>query len=437
MKKLTDVELRALARRAAEGLCAPCEILEGRGFGVEVLPSGKLSFFLRYQHAGTRKRIRFGTYPDTTLGAARDQAAAARVLLAEGIDPAAERAERRKSALAAAAEARAQPSVRVLIEEYTARYLPTLAASTQRRATLELKAILSAWGARKAHEISRRDVVLLVDKVRDHGTGRGPLGRPAPSFANSLQSRVRDLFRFAVERGAVEASPAQVLPKKSPETERDRVLMDAEIVTFWSGLERSRALPMTRTALRLILLTGQRPGEVAGLRWDELDLSAALWHLPAERTKTRQPHTVPLSAPVLALLELARTQSTSAVYLFPGSGPNLAGHIKVDALAAAIGAAWRAGCFDAADGARPERHTAHDLRRTCRTGLSRLGVSPIVAERVLNHRLPLPQVAAVYDRHDYLTEMRAALDAWGAHVDALVNGRAPASNVIPLVRTTT
>lgn len=432
MKRLTDLELRRLAKRAAEGLESPREIREGEGFGVAVLPSGKLSFFLLYTLGGVRRRIRFGTYPETTLAAARDAVAAVRAQLAEGLDPAIERTRQRNAVAEAVAEERRRPTVRGLVEEYTERHLPLLAESTRRRALLELKEIVRAWGARKACEITRRDVVLLIDKVRDLGTGARVNLKGAPSFANSLQSRVRDLFRFAVERAIVETSPALVLPKKSAETERERVLSDAEILAFWRGLDRARALPMTRTALRLILLTGQRPGEVAGMRWDELDLPAALWRLPAERTKTRRAHTLPLSAPVLELIEQARRQSTSAVFVFPGTGRNLAGSINTDALAGAVGAAWQAGCFDDAEGNRPERHTAHDLRRTCRTGLSRLGVSPIVAERVLNHALPLPGVAAVYDRHDYLTEMRAALDAWAAHVLALVNGQKPATNVIPL-----
>lgn len=434
MRKFTDIELRRLAKRAAEGLEPAREIREGDGFGIEILPSGRLSFFWLYRFSGVRRRMRFGTYPETTLAAARDQVAVARAHLAEGLDPGAERSLKRNAAATAAAEERRRPTVRALAEEYSTRHLPRLAASTQKRATLELREIVRAWGARKAHEITRRDVVLLIDKVRDHGTGRAQLGFGAPSFANSLQSRVRDLFRFAVERDIVETSPALLLPKKSPETERERVLSDKEIVTFWCGLERSRSLPMTRTALRLILLTGQRPGEVAGMRWDELDLSAAVWRLPAERVKNRRAHTVPLSAMVLELIELAREQSTSGVYVFPGSGRNLAGHIKTDALSGAIANALRAGCFDDAEGNSPEPHTAHDLRRTCRTGLARLGVSPIVAERVLNHALPLPAVAAVYDRHDYLTEMRTALGSWAEHVRALVGGQSPVSNVVPLVR---
>mgnify|MGYP000092973775 CR=1 FL=1 len=170
-----------------------------------------------------------------------------------------------------------------------------------------------------------------------------------------------------------------------------------------------------------MLLTGQRPGEVFGLPWSELDLPARLWHLPAGRTKNGRAHAVPLGGLALGILE-ARRAIAHGPFVFPGRGTD--GTLHEQSLAHLL----RRGLADAPPaGLEPFR--PHDLRRSCRTGLARLGVADEVGERVLNHHRG--GLVAVYNRHRYEAGMRAALDAWDRHLCRLI-GQASGANVVEL-----
>jgi integrase len=171
------------------------------------------------------------------------------------------------------------------------------------------KDVLLAWGKRKVQEITRRDVVVLLDKVRDRG---------APVTANRLLGRLTRLFNFACERGILEESPCTRL-KKTEEQPRERVLTDAELAAFWQGIDDTGIHPGTALALRLILVTGQRPGEVSGMAWGEID--EHWWTIPAERTKNGREHRVPLTTMAHTLLTHAKELSGENAYVFPSPRP--------------------------------------------------------------------------------------------------------------------
>lgn len=422
-EKLSDLELRKLARSAEAGKEQARDIIEGEGFGVSVLPSGKLSFFLLYRLNGQRKRIRFGTYPQTSLAAARSSATIARAKIAQGLDPLAEREEQRNAARAAADEARRAPTVAEFAGEYLERWAKPRKRTWRQDEDKLNRDVLPVLGRMKVRDVTRRDVVALLDRITDRG---------APVQANLVLAVLRKMFAFAVARDVLDENPAAGIPKPSPTRPRERTLSDDELRAFLLVLDTAPMTTTTRAGLRMILLTGQRPGEVAGARWDELNLSAGLWHLPPERTKNGRAHTVPLSGAVLAILDELRAVATSAQFVFPS--PKEGQAVNDEAFAWALRHARQPTPEHPAGRlAGLEHFTPHDLRRTCRTGLAALGIDYVTAERVLNHTLPGSAVHAVYNRHDYIPQMRAALEAWAMHVRALVDGTpAAATNVVPI-----
>lgn len=244
----------------------------------------------------------------------------------------------------------------------------------------------------------------------------------APSTADKVRSTLSAMFAWAIEREDYSGDNPVALIKPLDEYKpRDRVLSDAELASVWRAAD-----PMTPYGriVRLLILTGQRRDEIGSLRWSEIeainDPGRALVALPAERTKNGTPHKFPLSATALDVLALCRAQDREFVFSRTDAGFSAwsKNKIKLDAAAAAL-----------TDFAGP--WTLHDLRRTCRTGLSRLGVLPHTAEAVLNH-LP-PKIQRTYNLDGMEAAKRTALATWADHV-ALIVAKADASNVVDLPR---
>jgi integrase len=250
----------------------------------------------------------------------------------------------------------------------------------------------------------------------------------------------RAAFGWAVKRGAVPLNPFADLPVGKSIAKRERVLSDAELAEIWRAAGEASA--PYGAIVRLLILTGQRRGEVAGMAWNEISDDFATWNLPPHRTKNGVAHTVPLSGLARdALKELAATDASGgrgAELVFPGAaGTPFAGWSKSKrALDKAIATARsktapRGGEVPAGLMA----WNVHDLRRTVATGLQRLGVRLEVTEAVLNHISgSRGGIAGVYQRHDWASEKRAALDSWAAHVLAAIKQKPPIDKVITLTR---
>jgi integrase len=245
-------------------------------------------------------------------------------------------------------------------------------------------------------------VIELLDSITDRG---------ANYMANRTLAHVRKLFNWALERGIVDASPAAAVRAPASETSRDRVLEPAELAALWwaSGELGWPFGPL----VRLLVITGQRIGEVTSMRWGHLDLDRAEWCLPAELVKTGRAHTVPLSDLALEIIAgLPRIGDSPLVFPSPRAGSTRPvtnfGKAKRD--------------FDRLSGVTGWRF--HDLRRTTATGLQRLGVRLEVTEAVLGHVSgSRAGIVGVYQRHEYAPEKRAALDAWAREVERII-GRA-------------
>ncbi len=257
------------------------------------------------------------------------------------------------------------------------------------------------WGRHAVGAITKNEVTGAIDSI----VARGSPGSAARSFAI-----VRRFFNWCVERGTIEVSPCQGLRSPTAPNARERVLGDEELRAVWSA-SLAMGYPFG-TVVQLLTLTAQRKGEVVGCEWSELDLKTGTWTIPAERNKSKRTHTVALSRLTSEIVEtIPRLHER---WLFPSEeGEGLiSGFSK-----------WK-DRLDVASGVPEWR--LHDLRRTAATGMARLGVAPHVIERILNHTTGiLGGVAGIYNRFQYLPEMRAALELWAEHIAKVVSGSEP------------
>ena len=391
-----------------------------------VQPSGAKSWCVRYRIAGRPAKLTLGSYPAIDLVAARKLGGEALRAVAEGRNPATERqAARRKAAVDGAdtieavaikfLERHAKRQTRESSWRETARILgfsvdPADPAKLVRSASGG--DVLRQWKGKTIHAVNRRDVIELLDGIVDRGS---------PIAANRVLAAVRKMFAWAVSRDMLPASPCAGVKAPAPETSRDRVLSDDELRAVWRA---SDAIgypfgPLTK----MLMLTGQRRDEVAAMRWSELDVAARTWTLPRERTKTGKAHIVPLSDAALAVLDdLPRIAGAGYVFSTNGSTP-VSGFSRAkrridDIVAQALGGS-------------PSRWVFHDLRRTCATGMARLGVDLPVIEKVLNHVSgSFGGIVGVYQHHSYADKVRTALDVWGRHASSLTSDEPAECNII-------
>lgn len=357
------------------------------GLALRISYGGSRTFGYYYRYAGKLRRMTLGVYPSMTLANARDAWRKAREEVAAKRDPARARANETGAT-----------DFSGVFEEWLRRDQSENRSLPRIKRFIE-QDVLPAWGARQIGEIGRRDVLDVIDAVAD----RGAIVR-----ARRLQAHLHRLFVWAVGRGIVESNPLANLPKRGSETARKRVLTNDELTQVWRAAETVGG-PFG-SALHLLILTGARRAEIGKLRWSEIVDDAI--HLPAERTKNSEPHIIPLSTAAKAVLNsVPRLSGSDFVFSFDGKKPIAAwsrAKDRIDELAPLP--AW----------------VIHDIRRSVATGLQKLKVPLTVTEAVLGHVAgSRAGIVAVYQKHDYLEEKLAALEAWGAHVTALVEGRAP------------
>ena len=353
-------------------------------------PKGRKVFIVLYRTGGAGSKLRkytIGPYGRMTLHQARVAAQKVFTAKLEGRDPAAEKRERKRRLVA--------DRVEDLLETFVQQRL------SQNRSGGEIARLLrreigKAWAGRSIHEIAKRDVVEVVSAIERRG---------APVAANKALKSIKMFLRWSVGRAILDQSPAEGVPTPNKEVARDRVLSDDELARV---ILAAREIDDRYGGIvELLALTGQRREEVARLAWEELDLGRRVWTIPKERTKNAKPHVVHLSDEAIAVLERRQKQGAH-VFALHGGKPfqefSFAKR-KLDAVSGVTG--WR----------------LHDLRRTCVSGMARLGVAPHVADKILNHQSgTISGVAAVYQRHEFLRERKDALERWGAHVGKTVSG---------------
>jgi integrase len=276
--------------------------------------------------------------------------------------------------------------------------------STSRKRNNRRISLVDRWGSRRICDITDADIVEALDRISGD----------APIMANRLQAVLSAFFSWAKGKRLVTANPCTGLERPAQERSRERVLGDDELRKVWQAAGEL-GHPYAGI-VRLLILTGQRRNEIAGLHWNEIDLEERALHLPAARTKNGHAHDVPLSA--LSLATIASTpRLVNADLVFTRRRKPVTAF------------AWLKLKLDAGSGVSDWR--LHDLRRTVASGLQRLGVRLEVTEAVLNHRSgSTAGIVGVYQRHDYAAEKRDALARWADHVDAIVSGQK--TNVVAL-----
>ena len=358
------------------------------GFGVKITPKGRKVFIVLYRTGGAGSKLRkytIGPYGLVTLHQARVAAQKVFAAKLEGRDPAGEKREAKRLIVA--------DRVEDLLEAFIAQRL------SQNRSAAEVSRLLrrevgKPWAGRSIHEIGKRDVVEVISAIEQRG---------APVAANKTLKSIKTFLRWCVGRAILDQSPAEGVPLPAREVARDRVLTDQELAQVILAARKIGGL--YGGIVELLALTGQRREEVAGLELEELDLAQRVWTIPKSRTKIAKAHVVHLSEQSIALLRRLDRRGR-CVFAPLGTKPfqNFGKAKRVlDQLSGVTG--WR----------------LHDLRRTCVSGMARLGVAPHVADKILNHQAgTISGVAAVYQRHEFLAERREALERWGAHVAAIV-----------------
>jgi integrase len=382
-KTLTDTAVRRL--KAKKGQQVDHFDQQYPGLAIRVSHSRKVwVYFTRFN--GKLRRITFDLFPTMSVAAAHDAWRAARDAVLAGKDPAPP---------AAAAAPAAATNVGAVIDEWLRRDQSGNRTLEKTRRQMNGH-VLPHWAQRDITSIGRRDILDLIDGVADRGT---------PIAARRLHSRLHRFFQWAVGRGIIQTNPMVALPKPGGnEKSRERVLTDAEIVKVWRAAQEV-GYPYG-TAVQLLALTGARREEISALRWDEI-IDGTIT-LAGDRTKNGEPHIIPLSAPARALLDgLPKAETGDLV--FPGPSGSIKSWPRYfEKLKKIAGIAdWR----------------LHDIRRTVATGLQKLGTALTVTESVLGHTAgSRGGIVGVYQKHNYQPEKTAALEAWGAHVMALVEG---------------
>lgn len=347
------------------------------GMSVRVSAQGQKVFTVKFRYGLMQKRIRLGIYPRISLATAREKAIDILRQVDEGIDP----TKRRRTA---------NMKVENICREFIRLHAQPRNKSWREAERILEREFITTFGQRDIREIKRFDVLEMMDAALARGSGYQ---------ANRILSHIRKLFNWCLERGVIEASPIVGLKPPTKEISRERTLEDDEIVRLLRAC-RNDVYPFRQFA-PLLLATAQRRGELAEMRWSEIDFDAKTWVIPSERSKNGKAHVVPLSAFALQMLdEVPRFLDCDYVFTTTRKSP-VSGFSKA--------------LRRLSEGSQTRDWRWHDLRRTAASGMARLSVAPHVVEKVLNHVSGIISgVAAVYNRHGYDSERRDALEHWGS-----------------------
>lgn len=395
--KLTDAKLRSLTK--------PGKHFDGGGLFLDLTKAGGRYWRMKYRHGGKEKLLALGVYPGVGLKDARDQASEARKVLQAGGDP----GGLRKAGKVQAAHESAN-TLEAVARDWHQHQASRWETETAGRVLASLAAdIFPTLGARPMASIKPGEVRTAIVKIETRG---------AADQAGRVLQRVKAVYRWAVIHERIASNPmldlvlSEIL--KPREVQHRAAMSDKELPVFLNKLATYEGDLHTMHALRMVILTAARPGEVRGARWAEFDLEAALWVIPAERMKMRVEHRVPLSQQALEVLTNMQPLSGHRELVFPSpvypSKP-LSENTFNSALA-------RMGYKNTA--------TAHGFRALFSTVANECGWNPDVIERQLAHK-EQNEIRAAYHRSTYMAERQRLMQWWGDYLD----GR-KAGNVVKL-----
>ncbi len=403
------------------------------GFGFKVTPKGRKVFVYQYrmpapgESAETfAKRYTIGKYGNLAPDQARKIAEKLAGMVASGIDPMEHDKATHQTAKAAKVAAQEQKRLDSVLafDRYADAWLSHYEHEKARRPSSVRQAKLvvenhlkQALGSKPMPHIERADLQPILDAIPAKQKG---MRRAVFAYASIL-------FGWAMRRGDIKTNPLVAMDKPSAPAARIRVLSDAEVKLLWQATYKLGA-PFD-AFVRLLVLTGQRRSEVAGMAWGELDRAAATWTIPVDRAKNKAAHIVPLSPAVVAEIDSLALVALGGKWpddgpAWPASGLLLSttGKTPISGISKAK-AKLDAEMAKANEGQLVSAWRIHDIRRTVATGFQKLGVRWEVTEAVLNHVSGARSgVAGIYQQHEWQDEKRSALDAWAAQIGAIASG---------------
>lgn len=361
------------------------------GFGIRIYPSGKKSFVLSYRQDGTKRLFTIGQYGNITLEQARILAQKKMGEVADGKDPLLVRR---------AAKKKHDWNVNRAGKEFLKKLKSTSDRHHGEVERIFEKDVFPTIGKLPIDEVTKDHILKIIDAVLERGAG---------IMANRTLMRLSRFFNWCIERNLIDHSPVYKLPKPTQERTRDRVLADYELKEILEAIKTIN-YPFG-PLLSFLLLTGQRRSEVASMKWTDYDREQKIWILPREHTKSDRAHEVPLCDKAIELIEGSPKLGD---YIFTSSGDRPFENFS--RLKKALDTKIKN--KRAKDGqVNISPWTLHDLRRTCASGMARLGVAPHVIEKALNHSSgKIRGVAAIYNRYEYAPEMRTAFELWAEHI---------------------
>ena len=408
------------------------------GFGVRVHPSGTITFFYLYKIDGKRRYLTLGNYPRLTLKNARElyqselsKVKALRRGSADGVDPVAEKKRKQELRIAEDAALFQASTVSELCKDYIEKYAEKFKRSWQEDERILNREVIPIWGKRKAQDIKKRDIILLIEAIVERGS---------PGMANNTFKIIRKMFNYAVEKDILQFSAATGVKLPAPLNARERVLSQDELKLFLSKLKTAAISEDVQGVINLILLTAQRPGEVIGIHTREID--GDWWTIPSDRAKNGKAHRVFLTASAKKIIEQSidrikinrkiKPEKTYAGYIFPCPHKAKPKSIDRHAISRAIARniAWpmtdtKGNQLYKKDG-KPatenrlgiEPFTPHDLRRTAATFMAKSGEMDEVIDAVLNHAKQ--GVIKVYNQYRYDKEKQQALEVWERKMNSII-----------------
>lgn len=394
------------AIKTAKSKEKPYKLSDAQGLYLEITPNGSKLWRLKYRIAGKEKKLALGVYPTVTLAQARQRRETARGQLAEGIDP----GEQKKAAKQA--HRVTGLTFETLAREWFTYNSPRWAESTARKAKLYLENdLIPGIGSRPVKAITRPELVELVRKVE----ARGSL-----NAAGKIRQWLHQIFRFGLASGAMDVNPAtdlSVLAAPVKAAAHHPHITFAELPELLGKIDSTNIHILTRCAIRLLVLTAVRPGELRAAQWSEFDLDDDTWAIPASRMKARRQHLVPLPHQAVKILRQLQEITGKYPLLFPGQ-QNADRPMSENTINKALRLMGYAG-----------RQTGHGFRHLLSTELNERKYDKDLIERQLAHG-DENETRDTYNHATYLPQREIMMQEWADSIDALCAG----ANVVSIKR---
>lgn len=394
---LSDVKVR--------NLTTPGRYTDGEGLYLQVSPSGGRYWRLKYRFGGKEKLLALGVYPTVGIKDAREKRFLAKQALSRGEDPGALKKAAKEEAIKEVTS-----TLKAVAEEWLSHQAGCWEANTLARTRASLEAdVFPTLGALSMSVITPKQVMEVVKGIEKRG---------ASEIATRVLQRIKAIYRYAATHQHIDRNPMlDLIPSeilKPRGVQHRAALGPADLPEFLAKLDVYEGDPHTIHALRLLMLTAARPGEVRNARWEEFELDARLWRIPAERMKMRTEHVIPLSVQAVAIVEAMKPLSGNRELVFPSpfypSKP--LSENTFNSAMARMGYKYLA--------------TAHGFRALFSTVANEAGWSADSIERQLAHA-ERNQVRAAYDRGTRLQERTQLMGWWANYLDSRRRGQ-----VIPI-----